>query len=190
MKKIAVSKQYPGVGISLMASIKNTRTPFSIDLGVGDIVVPGCEKREIPTQLTGFRSPVVNTYSIETTIAEKIDAILDLMEFSSRMKDYYDIYYLSNKFNFNGTVLTAALNKTFSNREHFFSLNQFNQIREYASDESMQRKWQSFIRKIEINLDFDSVLQTIIIFLSGPIKAVFEDAEYDKEWKAHSGKWY
>lgn len=29
---------------------------------------------------------------METTIAEKLDAILDLMEFSSRMKDYYDIY--------------------------------------------------------------------------------------------------
>lgn len=43
---------------------------------------------------------MVNTYSLETTIAEKIDAILNLMEFSSRMKDYYDIYYLANKFDF------------------------------------------------------------------------------------------
>ena len=49
------------------------------------------EKRRIPTQLDGFEAPVINTYSIETTVAEKIDAILSLMEFSSRMKDYYDI---------------------------------------------------------------------------------------------------
>ena len=49
-------------------------------------------------------------------IAEKIDAILNLMEFSSRMKDYYDIYYLANKFDFDGAVLTEALRKTFVNR--------------------------------------------------------------------------
>lgn len=56
-----------------------------------------------------FVAPTINTYSIETTIAEKIDAILSLMEFSSRMKDYYDIYYLANKFDFDGTILSEAL---------------------------------------------------------------------------------
>ena len=43
----------------------------------------------IRDRLSDFTAPVVNTYSLETTIAEKIDAILSLMEFSSRMKDYY-----------------------------------------------------------------------------------------------------
>ena len=32
------------------------------------------------------------------------------------MKDYYDIYYLANKFAFDGAVLTEALRKTFVNR--------------------------------------------------------------------------
>ena len=68
---------------------------FSIDFGVGDIIVPKQEKRKIPTQLEDFNAPMVNTYSLETTIAEKLDAILSLMEFSSRMKDYYDLYYLA-----------------------------------------------------------------------------------------------
>ena len=57
--------------------------------------------------------PGIWYYSIETTVAEKIDAILTLMEFSSRMKDYYDIYYLANKFDFDGATLTEALKKTF-----------------------------------------------------------------------------
>ena len=88
---IAVQKKYAGIGASLIAYIKNTKTPFSIDFGVGDVIVPRQEKRKIPTQLDGFTAPTVNTYSLETTIAEKLDAILSLMEFSSRMKDYYDI---------------------------------------------------------------------------------------------------
>lgn len=108
---IAVVKKYAGIGASLVARIKNTKTPFSIDFGVGDIIVPKQEKRKIPTQLDDFPAPTVNTYSLETTIAEKIDAILSLMEFSSRMKDYYDIYYLANRFDFDGATLTKALKK-------------------------------------------------------------------------------
>lgn len=96
VEPISVAKKYAGVGASLIARIKNTRTPFSIDFGVGDVIVPEQEKRKIPTQLENFPAPTVNTYSLETTVAEKIDAILSLMEFSSRMKDYYDIYYLAN----------------------------------------------------------------------------------------------
>ena len=110
---IAVAKKYAGIGVSIVARIKNTRTPFGIDFGVGDVIVPKQEKRKIPPQLDDFVAPTVNTYSIETTVAEKIDAILTLMEFSSRMKDYYDIYYLANKFDFDGATLTEALKKTF-----------------------------------------------------------------------------
>ena len=108
---IAVAKKYAGIGASMVARIKNTRTPFGIDFGVGDVIVPKPEKRKIPTQLDDFVAPTINTYSIETTVAEKIDAILSLMEFSSRMKDYYDIYYLANKFDFDGATLTEALKK-------------------------------------------------------------------------------
>ena len=131
---IAVAKKYAGIGVSLVARIKNTKTPFSIDFGVGDVIVPKQEKRKIPTQLDDFIAPTVNTYSLETTIAEKIDAILNLMEFSSRMKDYYDIYYLANKFDFDGATLTEALRKTFENRGHIFTSEQFEQVMAFDSD--------------------------------------------------------
>ena len=45
----------------LMARIKNTKMPFSIDFGVDDVIVPKQEKRKIPTQLDGFTEPAVNT---------------------------------------------------------------------------------------------------------------------------------
>ena len=146
---IAVAKKYAGMGASMVAHIKNTRTPFGIDFGVGDIIVPKQEKRKIPTQLNDFVSPIINTYSIETTVAEKIDAILSLMEFSSRMKDYYDIYYLASKFDFDGVTLTEALKKTFENRGHSFTIAQFEQVMTFDNDDAMQKKWKAFIRKID-----------------------------------------
>lgn len=145
---IAVAKKYAGIGASLVAKIKNTKTPFSIDFGVGDVIVPKQKKRKIPTQLDDFNAPMVSTYSLETTIAEKLDAILSLMEFSSRMKDYYDLYYLANKFDFDGATLTKALNKTFKNREHHFTVEQFEQIMTFGSDDAMQKSGKPSVERL------------------------------------------
>ena len=187
---IAVAKKYAGIGASVVARIKNTRTPFSIDFGVGDVIVPKQEKRKIPTQLSDFEAPTVNTYSLETTIAEKIDAILNLMEFSSRMKDYYDIYYLANKFDFDGKILTEALKKTFANREHIFTVEQFEQVMTFGSDDAMQKKWKAFCRKIDTETeDFNTVLRMIKVFLNEPFAAAVESAEFTKQWSTANGKW-
>lgn len=187
---IAVAKKYAGIGASVVARIKNTRTPFSIDFGVGDVIVPKQEKRKIPTQLSDFDAPTVNTYSLETTIAEKIDAILSLMEFSSRMKDYYDIYYLANKFDFDGATLTKALQKTFENRGHSFTVEQFKQILTFGNDDAMQKKWKAFCKKIDTKTDdYNTVLRTIKAFLTEPFTAAVKGNEYTKQWSTASSKW-
>lgn len=187
---IAVAKKYAGIGVSIVARIKNTRTPFGIDFGVGDVIVPKQEKRKIPTQLDDFVAPTVNTYSIETTVSEKIDAILSLMEFSSRMKDYYDIYYLANKFDFDGATLTEALKKTFENRGHSFTIEQFEQVMSFDNDEAMQKKWKAFVRKIGTKTDdYSTVLKTIKVFLTKPFTAAVGGKEFTPKWSANNGEW-
>ena len=187
---IAVAKKYAGIGASVVARIKNTKTPFSIDFGVGDVIVPKQEKRKIPTQLSDFDAPTVNTYSLETTIAEKIDAILSLMEFSSRMKDYYDIYYLANKFDFDGATLTEALKKTFENRGHHFTVEQFEQVMTFGSDDAMKKKWKAFCRKIDTKTDdYDTVLKTIKLFLTEPYTAALKGKKFTEYWSAPNNDW-
>lgn len=93
--EINSEKEYPGVEISLISHIKNVRIPFSIDIGVDDIVVPKPVKRKAATRLPGFTEPNIITYSLESTLAEKFDAILKRMTATSRMKDFYDLYYIS-----------------------------------------------------------------------------------------------
>ena len=190
VEPIAVAKKYAGIGASMVARIKNTRTPFGIDFGVGDVIVPKQEKRKIPTQLADFEAPTVNTYSLETTVAEKLDAILCLMEFSSRMKDYYDIYYLSQRFDFDGAKLTEALRKTLENRGRAFTVDQFEHVMTFGSDAEMQKKWKAFCRKIDTRTDdFDTALRTIKAFLTEPYKAVIENKEFAESWGAPDGKW-
>jgi len=187
---IAVAKKYAGIGASLVAKISNTRTPFSLDFGVGDVIVPHHEKREIPTLLSDFEAPVINTYSLETTIAEKFDAILSLMEFSSRMKDYYDLYYLANKFDFDGTVLVEALKQTFDNRNRAFTIEQFDQIMTFDADDGMQKKWKAFVKKINVQTDdYETVLKTINSFLREPFTSVVKNEPYTRKWFAEIRQW-
>lgn len=81
------------------------------------------------------------------------------------MKDYYDIYYLANKFDFDGVVLTEALKKTFENRGHVFTVEQFEQVMAFENDEAMQKKWKAFCRKIDAKTDsYSIVLRTISSF--------------------------
>ncbi|MFQ9702316.1 MAG: nucleotidyl transferase AbiEii/AbiGii toxin family protein [Enterocloster clostridioformis] len=64
----------------IIAQIKDVRVPFNVDIGVGDVIVPRAEERKINTQLPDFEAPVIMTYSLESTIAEKFDAILQRFE--------------------------------------------------------------------------------------------------------------
>ena len=91
------------------------------------------------------------------------------------MKDYYDIYYLSHKFDFEGKVLCEALSKTFINREHNFTIEQFEQIMTFDSDDGMQKKWKAFKKKIDVKMEeFPFILQSINEFLCEPYTAVIK----------------
>ena len=134
--------------------------------------------------------PMANTYSIETVIAEKIDAILSLMELSSRMKDYYDIHYLANKFDFDGTILSRAIRMTFENRSHSFSVEQFEEVMRFDEDAIMQQKWNAFCRKINTKTDdFSTVLKTMSTFLTKPYISAVQNEECSSHWSAFKGKW-
>ena len=92
------------------------RVPFNVDIGVGDVIVPEAEQRKINTQLPDFEAPVIKTCSLESTIAEKFDAILQRFELIGRMKDFYHIYNLSRTFDFEGAKLQALIFETLQRR--------------------------------------------------------------------------
>lgn len=121
-----------------MAHIKNVRIPFSVDIGVDDVIVPGAVKRTVATRLEGFEEPNIYTYSLESTMAEKFDAILKRMTASSRMKDFYDIYYWSQVFDFEGRVLQEAISETLQHRGTPYEKDSMEQIRAFDQNEFLQ----------------------------------------------------
>ena len=131
---ITPDKEYQGVLVKFVGRIKQVRIPFSIDIGMDDVIVPKAVKRSIKTRLADFEEPEVYTYSLESTIAEKFDAILKRMEATSRMKDFFDIYYLSSMFDFDGHKLQEAVWQTVQHRGTVYEENSFDRISAFGDN--------------------------------------------------------
>ena len=148
-EEISPQRKYHGISTQIIGQIKNVRVPFNVDIGVGDIIVPKAEERKINTQLPDFEKPVIKTYSLESTIAEKFDAILQRFELTGRMKDFYDIYYLARTFDFEGAKLRVAIFETLKKRETPYDRDSFKRILALSEDEDMQKRWRYFLKNIK-----------------------------------------
>lgn len=187
---IALQQKYHGVSTQITGFIKNVRVPFKIDIGVGDVIIPNPEWRNIQTQLEGFEKPEILTYSLESTIAEKFDAILQRFELTGRMKDFYDIYYLSHKFDFDGLKLQTALQETLQNRGTVYERQSFDHVLALANDESMQTKWRYFLRTLgNPDIPFEHVIKDIQIFLEPVWEAVISEDEFFQKWNSGLRTW-
>lgn len=167
------------------------RVPFNVDIGVGDIIVPPrAEERTINTQLPDFEAPVIKTYSLESTIAEKFDAILQRFELTGRMKDFYDIYHLSRAFDFEGAKLQAAIFETLQRRGTPYDRDSFKRVMALADDEDMQKRWKFFLKTIKDNtLEFSVVIAEIQTFLEPVFDAIANEDEWQNIWKSNAKKW-
>ena len=187
---IAANRKYHGVSTQITGYIKNVRVPFSIDIGVGDVIVPSAKERTIKTQLDDFDAPEIMTYSLESTIAEKLDAILQRFELTGRMKDFYDIYYLSQTFDFDGLKLQTAIAETLQNRGTDYNADSFKRIKELVDDENMQIRWRHFLRSLhDTDIPFLQVMDGIAIFIEPPWEAFLKEEEFQKQWSAEKNKW-
>lgn len=82
-KTISEQRKYHGIKIKMAGFIGSTITPFDIDIGIGDIVIPKPNKVKFETLLSGFVNLEILSYSLESIIAEKWDIIVDRMELNS-----------------------------------------------------------------------------------------------------------
>lgn len=189
-EEISPQRKYHGISAQIIGQIKNVRVPFNVDIGVGDIIVPKAEKRTINTQLPDFEMPVIKTYSLESTIAEKFDAILQRFELTGRMKDFYDIYYLARTFDFDSAKLQAAIFETLQRRGTPYDKDSFKRIVELSKDEDMQKRWKYFLKNIKDDmLEFEVVIGEIQVFLEPIFGCILEKTINRQNWNPLQWRW-
>lgn len=156
-------KEYHGVRVTLVGTIGKTKTPFSIDFGVGDVVIPVPTERTLPVLIQDFEKPKVLTYTLESTVSEKLDAIISLMELTGRMQDLYDIYYIATTFNLGGRKLQEAIYETLTKRGRAFERNSVIDILRLAKSTDLQKRWLNFCNKV-LKYDLDFLVEELSYF--------------------------
>lgn len=153
---------YGGNKYHITGRVNSTKVNLEIDISTGDKVTPKELKFKYPL-LFEDRSILINSYNIETILAEKIETILRRGKYNSRMKDYYDIYFfltkLRNEIDIN--ILKDAINNTFTKRDSFEYLNDYREIiKSIIDSERIKTNWKSYSKKNSYakNLEVDHIM--------------------------------
>lgn len=152
---------YGGLKYNLLAIFDNLRVNLSIDIATGDLIT----SREIEydyKMIFENRNLKIMTYNIESIIAEKFQTAINRGILNSRMKDYYDLYYLITYKEFSKENLKNAIIKTFNKRDtDIKNINKV--IDEIEKSEFVKELWTSYSEKYQYAkcLEFKKVINSI-----------------------------
>lgn len=137
---------YGGVRIRLLGKLGTAEVPVQIDVGAGDVVTPAPESATFPV-LLDFPAPKIRTYPVYTVVAEKFEAMVKLGIANTRMKDFYDIWFLARRFEFDGPTLRSAIDATFARRKTNLPPLPEALTDAFANDPTKQVQWAAFLRR-------------------------------------------
>lgn len=162
-KPIREEDDYGGLRYNIVALFDNIRVNLSIDIATGDLITPK-EIEHTYKMMFEERNLKLMTYNIETIIAEKFQTIISRSILNSRMKDYYDLYYLLKNKEFSNKNLKEAINNTFSKRDtEIESVD--NVISEIEKSDFVKELWVNYAKKhvYAENINFKDIINVVKI---------------------------
>lgn len=185
--KIKEGQKYEGVRLSLPAYLEKTRIAVQIDVGFGDAITPEPSRQSFPVVLDGSQAPVLLTYPKETVVAEKFQAMVSLGIQNIRMKDFYDVYLLSETMSFEGELLCQALLATFARRETPIPETQPMAFTPEFAEEGLKiQQWNAFSRRLKQQFELAKIMTKLDAFLMPPSRAAAHKEIFRANW--HPGK--
>ena len=143
LEEIREGNQYTGARAKISATLAGARIPIQLDIAFGDATVPPPTTLQFRT-LLDQPPPTLRGYAIETVIAEKLEAITSLGLINSRLKDYFDLWFVAQHMAVDEARLQAALRATFERRGTELDASPAGLSPEYGGDPARQRQWNSF----------------------------------------------
>ena len=182
---IRAQDEYAGIRVKLRASIGKAVVPLQVDVGFGDALAVAPEEITFPV-LLDMAAPKLRAYSRETVVAEKLEAMVKLGMLNTRFKDYFDLYYLAQKFSFTGDSLAKSIAATFKRRGTPFPAGLPAGLTPiFATDPAKVHGWQAFWRKTGPRSEaptLAAVMELLVKFLEPPLHAAAKNMEFAATW--------
>jgi hypothetical protein len=182
---IRLDAKYDGIRVRCCATLSGARVSLQIDVGFGDVVVPGATEIQYPTLLE-FEPPRLLGYSPESAIAEKFQAIVQLDMGNTRLKDFLDIWTLAQGHAFSGVTLSEALEATFHRRgTPLPSAVPVALTPAFHSSLAKQVQWRAYLRKARVQGEVPELAQVaekILLFLMPVVESVISREHFRLGW--------
>ncbi len=144
VEDIRKNDPYGGRRVTLKSQLGNARIDVQVDVGIGDVIIPEPVWLDYPS-LLDLPSARVRAYQPETSIAEKLHAMVVLGLPNSRMKDFFDIAALAERGHFDGEKLGSAITATFERRSTALPVIPAAFTPEFAANPTKQQQWNVFL---------------------------------------------
>ncbi|MDP4145816.1 MAG: nucleotidyl transferase AbiEii/AbiGii toxin family protein [Bacillota bacterium] len=189
VEEIKKDADYKGVRVKVVCLLGSARNTLQLDIGFGDTVTPKPQIIECPV-LLDMNAPKIKIYSLESIISEKFQAMIVLSISNSRMKDFYDIYTLLIANEFDGRSLQEAVFRTLQRRHTAIEKHLIIFEDEFIRDESRNKMWAAFLKKINVAyIEFSEIMKNIIKFLKPVYDSLTEEDEFFMQWNYTERKW-
>jgi predicted nucleotidyltransferase component of viral defense system len=187
---IRVEDAYGGQRVTLTGALGKARLSVQVDVGIGDAVTPPAEWIDYPS-LLDLPRPRLWAYRPETTIAEKVHAMTTLGMANTRMRDFFDVYELARRHEFDGAMLASAIRDTFTRRRTpIVAELPLALTPAFGADADKQVQWRAFLRKGRLRDapdELSGVCEAIAAFIGPALRAAREAAKLGR-WPA-GGPW-
>ena len=191
VRPIRVQDEYGGQRVTLRGDLGTVRLYVQVDVGIGDALTPPAEWIVYPA-LLDLPRPYLRAYRPETTIAEKLHAMVTLDVGNSRMKDFFDLYRLAEFRRFEGETLSAAVRDTFARRSTAIPAAQpIALTAAFALHPGKKGQWAAFLKRSGLRSVPDSledVIEAIAAFLGPVLDALREERPLRSVWTP-GGPW-
>ena len=155
---------YGGYCVRLDAVYDTIVTPVSIDVSTGDVITPDAVKYEFSGIFDEDIRISLWGYNIETVIAEKVETILRRGVFTTRPRDYYDVYILGTTQEYDKEIYKEALKAT---AEHRGSIEQISDVdgilKQISESDDLKDMWRKYQKKFAYasDISYENVLEVL-----------------------------
>lgn len=140
--------EYGGFRLRVVATLDTVLVPFTIDISTGDAITPEPEDYFFKSMFEANASYRLRAYTVETVIAEKLEAILSLGTLSTRPRDYYDAYMLTTAIRYGNRKLRDSLRATVGHRKSGDALSDWGRtLAAIRQSEVMKERWRKYQRE-------------------------------------------
>ena len=192
IQEITKDALYVGLRISFKADVAGVHCDMKVDIGFSDEVYPAALMLDYPTTINGIPGARLQCYSLESVVAEKWQAMVQLKQMNSRMKDFYDLWFLSRRYSFTYDSLKTAITRTFERRET--NVQEYVVLKTENYQKTQQSEWAAYVRKmkaatfqkkdtVEIPSRF---IADVLVEIMAWLEPVMLDAQYHT-WKPGRG---